>query len=275
MEYKTATIDECEVHYWIHNPKAKETIVAVHGFRGNHKALTDFADCFKNQRVILLDLPGHGQSGVMKCEHTLQNFAGFLDLFIKSLLNVDRFTLLGHSYGGSICIEYAALYPERLQQLILVSPAISIDGFWAAAGAMYYKASYLLPKKWQRAWLANSTIDRISAELLIKNVSKRRKQEMKAAGKRNLAELKPAVVIESSLSYFKSDLLEVARKIKMRTLIIAGALDQVVSLARIQSLHEKIPNSELVVIPDHGHLTPIEVPAQVARFALDFIRMRV
>ena len=249
--------------------------MAVHGFRGNHKALTDFADCFEHQRVILVDLPGHGLSETMQCKHTLRNFAVYLHSFIHALLGEEHFTLWGHSYGGSICIEYASLYPEQLKSLVLVSPAVSVDGLLAKAAAVYYKASYLLPKQLRKAWLANSIIDQISAELLIKNVSKQRKLEMKAAGKSNLKELNPTVVVESSLSYFETDLLRAARKIQTRTLVIAGALDQVVPLARIELLVKTMVNAELAVIPDHGHLAPLEMPGKVASLTQEFMQTKV
>jgi hypothetical protein len=47
MIHKTVTLLGAEVHYWIHNPDQKEVLIAVHGFRGNHEALTDFADAIK------------------------------------------------------------------------------------------------------------------------------------------------------------------------------------------------------------------------------------
>ena len=270
MLQKSIYIQESKVNYWIHNPHLRETILLIHGFRGNHKALIQFAKNFKEHRIILIDLPGYGASEAMKKKHTLKNYGQFLKLFIAEL-SLRDFTLFGHSYGGAICIQYAALQPAELQKLVLVSPAVSQDGFSSKLMAFYYKITNQLPASWRKSWLANATIDRIGGELLITNVSKKRKAELLKAGAKNLKELNPKVVVESFLSFLRTNAFSAARKMKVPTLIIAGAKDQIVPLARLQKLNHTISDSALVTIADQGHLSPLECPTHVATITKKFL----
>lgn len=270
MLKKDITINGSRIKYWVYNPGLKPTILVVHGFRGNHKALARFARHFRHWRVILPDLPGYGVSEPLRRKHTLRNFAFFLKAFAERLRLTD-FTLWGHSYGGSVCIEYAAMRPRNLKLLVLVSPAVAAGGVLAKLGTWYYRAAPLLPKQWQRAWLASPLVDRLSGELLVKNVSRGRKREMLAAGRRNLQEIRPDVVMESSLSYLGTDLIKMAGRIQVKTLIIAGRLDRVVPLPRIGKLASRIPSSAVVVLPKRGHLAPIEEPVHVATLIEDFL----
>lgn len=270
MLRKSIFIEGSKINYWIRNTTLPKTILAIHGFRGNHKALTEFADNFKKHRIILLDLPGYGTSEPMEKKHTLLNYGLFLELFAAKLL-LKNFVLWGHSYGGSICIQYAALQPTRMKKLVLVSPAISAEGFISKLTSLYYKATYLLPPKWRKAWLANPTMDRIGAELLIMNVSKKRKAELIKAGKKNLEEVNPKVIVQSLLSFLRTNAFKAARKIKVQTLIIAGEKDQVIPLARLTQLNNTIPESQIITIANQGHLAPLEQPTHIATLTKKFI----
>ncbi|MFZ2544863.1 MAG: alpha/beta hydrolase [Candidatus Saccharimonadales bacterium] len=259
-----------EVHYWIHNPGQNKTIIAVHGFRGNHKALTDFASYFEHTTVILFDLPGHGQSSNMRPRHTMQNFARFLSEFINSF-QLEQFDLWGHSFGGSIALLYASHHPVRLDKLVLVSPAVSVSGPLATLGTIYYKFARILPLRTQKAWLSSTIVDHISGELLIKHVSSQRKSQLLKAGHRNLQEINPPVIIDSSLSYFKINCISLAKQIKAPVLIIAGQLDQLVPLSRLEMLFANINNGTFKILPEHGHLSPLEIPGNIAHITEKFI----
>jgi pimeloyl-ACP methyl ester carboxylesterase len=270
MLSKQINIEESKIFYYVYDSHLKPTLLVVHGFRGNHKALTTFARSFKNQRVILIDLPGYGNSERLKRTHNLKNYSLFLNSFANSL-GLNNFSLWGHSLGGSICIQYAAMFPNLLKNLILVSPAISKKGFLETLEADYYKFTNLLPRKYRRIWVANEILDRIGGELLLKQVRGDRKKELIRSGSKNLKEAKPKVIVESALSYLKTDLIKFSKKIKTRTLIIAGAVDIIAPLNRLKEVKNSIEESELIVLPKQGHLSPLEEPAHIATLTENFI----
>lgn len=271
MVERVITIMGARVHYWVHNPKAKKVIVAVHGFRGNHKALVEFSEAINDYQVIMFDLPGYGQSSPMDVPHTIENYALFIKEFAQAL-SLPPFVLWGHSFGGSICLYYVAHHHHAVRRLVLVSPAIVTTGLLERIGTQYYKVATHLPKKMQRSWLASRLFDRVSGELLIKNVSPERKKKLIDAGKENLKETRPQVLLESYLSYYELDFLNIAPAVTVPTLVIAGQLDTLVPLEALENLTKQLPDAQLEIITDHGHLSPLEIPETVAELSVDFMK---
>ena len=103
---------------------AEKTIVLVHGYAGCAETWEYQINHFAHQyRVIVPDLRGHGQSDAPYTEYTMSELVADL-LTIADHLNLpEQFILAGHSFGGSICAEFAASHPERLEKLILLSTA--------------------------------------------------------------------------------------------------------------------------------------------------------
>jgi long-chain acyl-CoA synthetase len=103
---------------------AERAIVFVHGYGGCaetwERQINHFArDC----RVVAPDLRGHGQSDAPFTEYTMAELVEDIDTVAQELDLPERFILAGHSFGGSICAEYANAHPERLEKLILISTA--------------------------------------------------------------------------------------------------------------------------------------------------------
>lgn len=269
MKKQVTTINNSKIYYWVRNPEQESTILMVHGFRGNHRALTKFAYQFK-ERVILLDLPGYGESQPMADEHSLDNFANFLMDFIKELNITNNLLLIGHSYGASICMNFASHTPKELTGLVLINPSISADNLFNKFGDLYIKSVDFLPQRWRKAWLANRLFDLVGAEVLIKNVSYKRKQQLIKDGQRNLKDARPQVIVESFTSYRYSNTYNIAAKITTPTLIIAGALDRLALTSKVQELATHIQNVELNVVERHGHLVPLERPVHTATLTKRF-----
>ncbi len=74
----------------------------------------------KDFTVVAPDLLGHGQSAKPRADYSLGGYAnGMRDLL--SLLDIDRATVVGHSFGGGVAMQFAYQYPERCERAVLVS----------------------------------------------------------------------------------------------------------------------------------------------------------
>ena len=102
----------------------QKTIVFLHGFGGQatqwHYQLEHFALA---QRVIALDLRGHGRSDKPTGDYTIATLQHDLEVALDRLHAPARFVLVGHSFGGALATEYALAHPERMEQLILIATA--------------------------------------------------------------------------------------------------------------------------------------------------------
>jgi len=106
-------------------PDASEmTIMMVHGYAGCAETWEYQINYFGHQfRVIVPDLRGHGQSDAPFTEYSMTEMVADINSIAETLDLPPKFVLVGHSFGGSICVEYAAAYPERLEKLILIATA--------------------------------------------------------------------------------------------------------------------------------------------------------
>lgn len=107
------------------NPEySNQTIVFQHGYAGVAESW-EFQITYLAQhyRVIAPDLRGHGQSDAPYSQYTMDELVSDMHAIVEHLKLPEKFILVGHSFGGSICVEYANAHPERLEKLVLIATA--------------------------------------------------------------------------------------------------------------------------------------------------------
>jgi long-chain acyl-CoA synthetase len=103
---------------------AERTVMFVHGYAGCAETWEYQINHFAREyRVVAPDLRGHGQSDAPFTKYTMSELVADIDTIAEVLDLPERFILVGHSFGGSICVEYANAHPERLDKLILIATA--------------------------------------------------------------------------------------------------------------------------------------------------------
>lgn len=102
----------------------ERTLLFVHGYAGVAETWEHQLSHFmRGYRVVAPDLRGHGQSDAPFTNYTMDELVEDIETVRQVLRLPDRFVLVGHSFGGAICAEYAAAHPERLEKLVLISTA--------------------------------------------------------------------------------------------------------------------------------------------------------
>jgi long-chain acyl-CoA synthetase len=106
-------------------PEGVENIIMfVHGYAGCAETWEYQINHFSRAyRVIAPDLRGHAQSDAPLTQYTMPEMVADLKTITEALNFPEKFILVGHSFGGSICVEYANAYPERLEKLVLIATA--------------------------------------------------------------------------------------------------------------------------------------------------------
>jgi len=108
----------------VHPDGAEKAVILVHGYAGCVETWEYQINYFGHRyRVIAPDLRGHGQSDAPFTEYTMPELVADINTIADTLGLPEKFVLVGHSFGGSICAEYAATHPERVEKLILIATA--------------------------------------------------------------------------------------------------------------------------------------------------------
>jgi proline iminopeptidase/L-proline amide hydrolase len=119
----------------------KPPIVLIHGGPGGtHGGLMDATELSDKRAVILYDQLDSGRSDQPndRSNWNVGRFVNELDA-IRTALGIERWYVLGHSWGGTIALEYGAKRPKALAGLILASPLISTRSWLGDANALVAK----------------------------------------------------------------------------------------------------------------------------------------
>lgn len=102
-------------------------IVLLHGFLESTSIWEPFIkDLSKKNRVICIDLLGHGKTECLGYVHTMELMAEAVEAILKHL-RVRRVTFIGHSMGGYVALAFAEKHPDYLKGLCLMNSTASSD----------------------------------------------------------------------------------------------------------------------------------------------------
>jgi proline iminopeptidase len=125
------TPDKVRIFYKIVG-SGPETLVAVHGGPGNslESIRPDFEPLAQGRRVIYYDQRGQGRSELITDGERLGYQRHVADLeAVREHFKLEKMNLIGNSWGGLLASLYAVEYPDRVNRMILDSPAGPIRGF--------------------------------------------------------------------------------------------------------------------------------------------------
>src|SRR5450756_1607516 len=108
-----------DVHYV--RAGSRPPVVLLHGVLGSHRRWAPLVSLLAEDCTLIApDLLGHGDSSTPRGDYSLGAHAGGLRDLLDEL-GVQRATLVGHSLGGGVALQFAWLFPERVERLVLVS----------------------------------------------------------------------------------------------------------------------------------------------------------
>lgn len=96
-------------------------VLFIHGILGSQRQWAHLVDKMDDDRRVLVpDLFGHGESAKPLGDYSLSAHAAAMRDLLDHL-GIERVTLVGHSLGGGIALQFLYLFPERVERLVLVS----------------------------------------------------------------------------------------------------------------------------------------------------------
>ena len=258
-----------------------EPAVYVHGLGGSSQNFTDVAGLlahrFDGQAV---DLPGFGYSDPSR-RYSIPAFADTLTKFLEAE-NRGPVHLVGNSLGGSIAVRVAALRPDLLRTLTLISPAMPFLDPRRTEQRQVLPVLALPRAERIFAWgMARLTAEQMAEQVLIacfgdatRVHAQRRAEALEEIRLRYTVEHYPATYVGtlrglvSSFvrAYLPGDNSQwrLAARITAPTLVIGGMRDKLVDPRVPAQVAKVIPDARLLALPRVGHVAQMEVPRVVA-----------
>ena len=234
--------DTLEIYYEDHDFTdpwlTAEAIVMHHGNAKNCQLWYAWVPLLADQyRVVRFDARGFGQSTVPPPGYpwSLSNFAEDLKRFLASL-GLDRVHLIGETVGGTISLQFAYQYPERLKSLTICTSPYKFVG-----ESSYVESRDLVEREGVEAWVTRTAQQRIDPTQSDPQHMEWYAQLMSKTAKH--------VVVETLTYLSGQDLSDILPQIHVPTLILVSEAGYNSTPDRADGIHRLIPNSRLAVLP--------------------------
>ncbi|HSW37502.1 MAG TPA: alpha/beta hydrolase [Candidatus Saccharimonadales bacterium] len=230
-------------------------VLLLHGWGDNLHSFDDLkAKLSRQYQVVVLDLPGFGNSQPPLKVWGLDDYAKFVRQFLEKLGLPQPYAIIGHSNGGALAIRALATEELKAKRLVLIAASgiRNTQRFKKLSLKIVAKTgkatTFWLPGRYRQV-LRKKLYGTIGSDMLVAP---------------NLQETFKKTV--------RQDVRADAAKLKLPTLLIYGDQDQAVPLQDGQIYHRLIKGSELKVVEGAGHFAHHDQPEVVAKAIEEFLK---
>ena len=228
-------------------------IVMLHGFLENLSMWNEITpELAKKNRVISIDLLGHGQTENLGYVHTMEEQATMVK-FVIQRFRLRRVTLIGHSMGGYVALAFADLFPKNTKGFCLLNSTAYPDSKEKKVGRE--RAIKVVKKNYK-------TFIRISIPMLFAEKNRNLlKKEINQITEEALKTSKQGIIAALEGMKIRKDHTAFLHKNEFKKMLILGENDTVLD-CEIHSKQIKNTNTEYYLLP-HGHMSHIEATSNV------------
>jgi len=249
----------------------------LHGLGCDHTTWTPVIEKLaRRYTVIAPDFLGHGESDKPRADYSLGGYAnGMRDLL--TLLGIDKVTVVGHSFGGGVAMQFAYQFPERTERMVLVASgglgpevtpairAVTLPGFHQAIGIVTLPGIRHLMKAALNQLSRTTPAARDLAEVaeIIESWKDPRARRATRHLVRNVVDLRGQIVTMRDRAYLTEH---------MPMCVIWGTHDAVIPVRHAAVASEIAPTATVEVIENAGHFPHRDHPERFVKIINDFIR---
>ncbi|MCB5178555.1 alpha/beta fold hydrolase [Streptomyces antimicrobicus] len=229
-------------------------VVLVHGWAHSRRAWGTVADRLirAGHRVVLYDLRGHGASTLGRTPVAPERLAADLAAVLGET-QAREAVVVGHSGGGFTALTYAAAHPEaaRLRGLVLLGTAAhgqdTPDSEVKMMGSGFFSWALSRPALGRKLLAANT-------------MGKRADRWARELNRQLFAATPPRIRAD----YFRCtrgwDVRAALASVRVPAVVLHGDQDKVIDVALAETLADVLPAARFEVVPDTGHMLPLERP---------------
>lgn len=252
-------------------PQGAAAILFVHGLMSSSQTWAEQAERLTGRfRVIAPDLFGHGASAKPPGDYSLGAHAATLRDLLDGL-DVPRVTVVGHSLGGGVALQFAYLFPDRVEALVLVSSGgLGKEVNPLLRAAILPGSEFVLPLV-ASGWLhgVGDTALRYWGRLGLPPISPSSDEAW-----RNLATLADGPTRTAFLATSRSVIGVAGQTVAARdrlpalrsrpSLLVWGARDRIVPSSHLENARAELPDAEVEIFARSGHFPHLDEPDRFA-----------
>lgn len=245
-------------------------LLLLHGTSSSLHTWDRWTDLLKNDfRITRLDLPAFGLTGPTPGhKYSADDYAGFLDLFTEKL-KIQKAHVAGNSLGGLIAFNFAALFSEKVDKLILINTA----GISTGRTPVIFKLanlpviSTIMTKVTPRSMIKDNLEQvyyddsKITNELVDRYFKLTLREGNRDAFVARARHKRDFVMFQKRLQSLESP-----------TLIMWGRHDQWIPVEHAEQYSQLIRNTSVKIFENAGHIPMEEIPEESAQAALEFLK---
>jgi pimeloyl-ACP methyl ester carboxylesterase len=253
-------------------------VLLLHGLACDHTTWNPVIESLaRTYTVIAPDLLGHGQSDKPRADYSVGGYAnGMRDLL--TVLGIDRATVVGHSFGGGVAMQFAYQYPERTERLLLVSTgglgpevtpairAITTPGFHQVMAVLSAPVLRHVTTATLRM-LSRSGVTQLRDLDEVADIYESFKDPRTRAAIHHVV---------SSVVDWKGQIVTMADRAylteAMPMCVVWGSDDLVIPVAHASNASALAPSARIEIIPNAGHFPHKDHPERFVKIVRDFIR---
>ena len=243
-----------------------QPIILLHGFPFNRSMWREQIDYLsaRNYRVVAPDLRGLGENKSDTDISTMEDMARDVARLMDEL-KIENAIICGLSMGCYVAFEFIHLFPKRVRALILCGPRAQVPDETEKINREA-QALRVLAEGMEFA------VESISTKLLARRTVDEKSDVVRRVGEMVLStDPRGAAAAQRGMAA-RRDYSDDLAKIDVPTLIVAGREDGVRTPEDAEFIDERIPNSQLIVIDDAGHLMNMEQPEIFNRALVTFLQ---
>lgn len=245
------------IHYSFQQPKeanpSRPPLIFIHGAGGSFLSFHPYLRRLQGETIYAPDLPGHGKSEG-EGRRTIEEYADDIARFMNDL-HIEAAVIVGLSMGSGIALTLALKHPHIVKALAVMGGGAKLR---VAQSTLDHVGD---PETFE------TTVETINRACFSSHAS----EELVALSKKSMLSTGPSILLGDYLACNQFDVTMQLDRIQIPTLILCGTEDVMTPPKHSQYLKDHLPNAQLHILEQTGHMLTLEQPEMVAKLLKQFL----
>jgi len=245
-----------EIHYEISGNENNPKMVLIHGLFLNSDCWREQLKTFEDKfNILRFDLRGHGRTTKPKKRFTIRNYVDDMYGLLTHLDWTEKLYLVGHSLGGMIALVYGIENPSHVKKMVVADSFcfISQEAITDVLGRVN-----------------SSKLEKFALGISIRGLSPYNEDTAKFVAKIVIDHMTKKDCLRATAASAGFNVCENLKSLNIPVLVLVGKKDITTPVWASEMIHEWLPQSELVILPDAGHLTILDHPIEFNKQVISF-----